>query len=79
MTTPCQTITHKHSSYSVLKQLCRIQLVLGGEQTVGLLALALVLILELALDSVQVHLTLVLALTLGKLALILPLALGNAH
>ena len=57
--------------------MCRIQLVLGGARTVGLLAstsarsptvLALVLILVLALDSVHVHLALVLALTLGKLA-----------
>ena len=49
--------------------MCRIQLVLGGARSVGLLALALVLILVLALDSVHVHLALVLALTLGKLAM----------
>ena len=55
MTTPRQTITHKHCSYSILKQLCRIQLVLGGARTVGLLALELVLILALALHSVHVQ------------------------
>ena len=49
--------------------MCRIQLVLGGARTVGLLVFALVLILVLALDSVHVHLALVLALTLGKLAM----------
>ena len=48
--------------------MCRIQLVLGGARSVGLLALALVLILVLALESVQVHLVLALAHTLGKLA-----------
>ena len=74
MTTPCRTITHKHCSYSILKQLCRIKLVLGGSTCICTYTCTSTC--QCACAAHIVHLTFVHALC--KLALLIALALDYA-